>query len=67
LRLTVGRTEQVKSPGQYFTGELMGEPYVVVRDQEGQLRAFFNVCRHHASKVATVRASVLLDTCERRE
>ncbi len=51
----VGRTEQVKAAGQYFTGELLGEPYVVVRDQEGQLRAFFNVCRHHASKVATVR------------
>lgn len=49
----VGRTEQVKDAGQYFTGELLGEPYVVVRDQEGQLRAFFNVCRHHASKVAT--------------
>lgn len=53
--VAVGRTEQVKDAGQYFTGELLGEPYVVVRDQEGQLRAFFNVCRHHASKVATVR------------
>jgi choline monooxygenase len=48
----------VREAGHYFTGELLGEPYVVVRDQQGQLRAFFNVCRHHASKVATVPASL---------
>jgi choline monooxygenase len=27
------------------------EPYVVVRDEDGELRAFYNVCRHHAAQV----------------
>jgi choline monooxygenase len=48
----VGRIEQVSSPGQYITAEVAGEPILVVRDEDGQLRAFFNVCRHHAAAVA---------------
>src|SRR2546427_11626997 len=44
----VGRAEQVARPGQYITAEIAGEPIVVVRGNDGGLRAFFNVCRHHA-------------------
>lgn len=47
----VGRTEQVAEPGQFFTGRFLGQPYLVTRDEEGVLRAFFNVCRHHAAEV----------------
>ena len=49
--LFVGRADQVVQPGAYFSGFLAGEPYVVVRGDDGQLRAFFNVCRHHAAEV----------------
>src|SRR4051794_24126405 len=49
----VGRTEQVAQPGHYLTGEIAGEPVVVVRGNDGRLRAFFNVCRHHAAAVMT--------------
>lgn len=48
----VGRIEQVQNPGSYFTAEVAGEPIVVVRDREGILRAFYNVCRHRAGPVA---------------
>ena len=44
----VARVDQLESPGDYVSGDLAGEPYVVLRDGE-HLRAFFNVCRHHAS------------------
>jgi len=47
----VGRVEQVAREGEYFTGCLLGEPYVVLRDASGALRAFHNVCRHHAAQV----------------
>jgi phenylpropionate dioxygenase-like ring-hydroxylating dioxygenase large terminal subunit len=50
----VGRTDQVAQPGGYFTCELAGEPILVVRGADGQLRAFYNVCRHHAAAVATL-------------
>jgi choline monooxygenase len=48
----VGRVDQVAEPGSYFTAELAGEPLVVVREEKGGLRAFFNVCRHRAGLVA---------------
>jgi choline monooxygenase len=49
----VGRTGQVANPGDYLTAELAGEPLLIVRGADGQLRAFYNVCRHHAAAVAT--------------
>jgi choline monooxygenase len=35
------------------TAEIAGEPVLAVRGQDGVLRAFYNVCRHHAAAVAT--------------
>jgi choline monooxygenase len=50
----VGRIEQVEKPGQFISTRVAGEPIVVVRGQDGILRGFFNVCRHHAAAVVTV-------------
>jgi choline monooxygenase len=36
----------------FFTTEVAGEPILVVRDKEGTLRAFSNVCRHRAGPIA---------------
>src|SRR4051794_34401125 len=52
----VARVEQVAKPGQFVTAIVAGEPIVVVRGQDGILRGFFNVCRHHA-------AAVVLEKC----
>ena len=49
----VGRADQVRDNGQFFTAELAGEPLVVARGEDGQLRGFYNVCRHHAAAVVT--------------
>src|SRR5215470_2149764 len=49
----IGRADQVAKPGQFVTATLAGEPIVAVRGADGQLRAFYNVCRHHAAKVVT--------------
>jgi len=49
----VGRVDQVAQAGDFFTTELAGEPLLIARDGEGQLRAFYNVCRHHAAAVMT--------------
>jgi choline monooxygenase len=49
-----GRVDQLRAPGHYVACELpCGEPVVVVRGQDEQLRGFFNVCRHHAAAVVT--------------
>ncbi|MGH9932317.1 MAG: aromatic ring-hydroxylating oxygenase subunit alpha, partial [Pyrinomonadaceae bacterium] len=49
----VCRVNQLSEPGRYITAEIAGEPIVVVRGNDDQLRAFFNVCRHHAATVMT--------------
>ena len=48
------RLDQVQDAGSYVTCELpAGEPIVVVRGADLVLRAFFNVCRHHAAAVVS--------------
>jgi choline monooxygenase len=49
--LIAARDDQLENPGDYVAGSVAGEPYVIVRDTDGGLRAFFNVCRHHAAAV----------------
>ncbi|MGE3805688.1 MAG: aromatic ring-hydroxylating dioxygenase subunit alpha [Gemmataceae bacterium] len=49
----LGRADQVGKPGQFFTAELAGEPILVIRDEQGTLRALANVCRHRAARVET--------------
>jgi choline monooxygenase len=50
------RLDQVRHPGQFATIDLpAGEPVVVVRGADRVLRAFYNVCRHHAAAVVAER------------
>ncbi|MBL8156093.1 MAG: Rieske 2Fe-2S domain-containing protein [Anaerolineae bacterium] len=48
----VGRADQVRRPGDFFTCEVVGQPLVVTRGQDGRLRGFYNVCPHRAGPVA---------------
>lgn len=47
----IGRAADVAESGQFVTAEIAGRPIVVVRDRDGSLNAFHNVCRHRAAKV----------------
>ncbi len=49
----VARVDQLRQPGAFVTTELAGEPLVLVRGADDRLRAFYNVCRHHAAAVVT--------------
>jgi phenylpropionate dioxygenase-like ring-hydroxylating dioxygenase large terminal subunit len=51
--LNVGRVEQVPKVGSYFTKELDAArtSIVVVRDSDGAVRAFYNICRHRGNKL----------------
>jgi phenylpropionate dioxygenase-like ring-hydroxylating dioxygenase large terminal subunit len=50
--LCVGRADWVKSPGDYFTTQIIGEPIVVSRARDGVIRAMSSVCQHRAMLVA---------------
>lgn len=49
----VARAEQLEEAGSYVTFTVAGEPGLLVRGMDGVLRAFLNVCRHHAAAVMT--------------
>jgi len=55
----VGRVDQVRDRGAFLTADVAGEPILVVRDSEGVLRGFFNVCRHRAAPLETVPCGVV--------
>ena len=47
----VARTDQFEREGDCVTGVLAGEPWVIVFGENRRLRAFKNVCAHHAAEV----------------
>ena len=48
----VGHTGLVAEPGSYAAAQAGHVPVVLVRDGEGSLRAYLNVCRHRGHPVA---------------
>jgi choline monooxygenase len=59
----VGHAHQLAKPGDFFTTELFGEPLLLVRDAQGELRGFYNVCRHRAGPPAEGCGSRKLFRC----
>jgi choline monooxygenase len=59
----VGHRDQVENAGDYFTMELVGEPLLIVRGTGGELRGFYNVCRHRAGPPAEGCGSRKLFRC----
>ena len=49
--ICTGRTQQLASAGSYFLCEVAGESIIVTRDHRGELRAFYNVCRHRGTRM----------------
>jgi choline monooxygenase len=47
----VARLEGLAEPGAYASGCSSGEPWVVLRGDDGALRAFSNTCRHKGREV----------------
>ena len=61
--ICVGRTEQVREAGDYFTQEIAGEPVIVSRDDAGELHALSAVCRHKSEIVATGAGNCRVFSC----
>jgi len=44
--ILVAHESEVEEPGAYVTADLVGQPIFVIRSEDGELRAFYNVCQH---------------------
>jgi phenylpropionate dioxygenase-like ring-hydroxylating dioxygenase large terminal subunit len=49
--LIVGHASELPDPGDFMTHDASGVPLVIVRDAQGELRAFLNVCRHRGTRL----------------
>jgi glycine betaine catabolism A len=49
--LCAGRQEQIPAPGDFFLRNIGTESVIVVRDKDGAVRAFHNVCRHRGARI----------------
>jgi len=47
----VGHVNDVPSPGDWLSFDMLGERAVVMRGQDGDVRAFHNLCRHRGARV----------------
>ena len=59
----VGHVSQLPEPGSFLTVEIAGVPLIVVKGQDGQVRAFFNSCRHRGSRLLWGEGNCKLIRC----
>lgn len=48
----IGRVDYIPNPGDYYTVDFVRVPLIVVRGEDGEVRAFVNSCRHRGAKIA---------------
>jgi p-cumate 2,3-dioxygenase subunit alpha len=53
--LFLGHASEVAKPGDFVTRNLIGERLILCRDNSGELRVFFNSCRHRGALVCRER------------
>jgi Rieske 2Fe-2S family protein len=51
--IAVAREEELLSPGDWRTARIGSQSIIVSRNENGELRAFHNVCRHRGSVLCT--------------
>jgi Rieske 2Fe-2S family protein len=49
--LCVAREEELPAPGDFRVLDVVGESIILVRNRQGALRAFYNVCRHRGARL----------------
>ena len=49
--IIVAHTSELSEPGQFITHNDTGVPILVTRNNDNELKAFVNVCRHRGAKV----------------
>ena len=46
-------SEKMRDPGDYVAATIAGYPVFAIRDDDGRVRAFHNVCRHRGAQLVT--------------
>ncbi|MEG3145283.1 aromatic ring-hydroxylating dioxygenase subunit alpha [Sphingomonas sp. RT2P30] len=54
--LYAGHVDQLPEPGSWFLNRNTGTPILIVRDLQGEVRAFYNSCRHRGGPLVKEEA-----------
>lgn len=60
----VGRVEQIAKKGQYFLVPFEQDNIIVLRDRDGEVQAFHNVCRHRGTRLCSAESGQLKNTIQ---
>jgi phenylpropionate dioxygenase-like ring-hydroxylating dioxygenase large terminal subunit len=52
--ICAGRADAIPNAGDYFLREITSESIIVARDTGGEVRAFYNVCRHRGTRMCSM-------------
>ena len=61
--LFVGRVEEFENTGDFLTWRIVGEPIIISRNEDGDLNAFYNMCRHRGAEVVQGRGNAHAFSC----
>jgi len=59
----MGRVEEFPNPGDYEARRILERPVVIARGKDGELRAFYNMCRHRGVEVAEGKGNAAFFMC----
>lgn len=60
----VCHTAQLSNPGDIVHAEIAGNPIIVLRTNEGEINAFFNVCKHRGGPLAIKKGTTTVLQCQ---
>jgi len=55
--------EKLRKPGSYFAMDVQGQSIVAMRGSDGELRAFYNVCKHRGHELLKGEGKTRFVTC----
>ena len=58
-----GHVSELREPGNYLTFDIVDKPVLVVRNEDGDIRAYSNVCRHRAAVLVSGSGKEKLFSC----
>ena len=61
--LCVGREEYIPRAGDYYQFQLLGDSLIIVRGEDGVLRALSNVCRHRYMRLVSAKGNASRFVC----
>lgn len=59
-----GHISEIPNPGDSLCKTVAGNPILIVRDDTGQIRTFFNVCKHRGGPIAVKKGAKSVLQCQ---